>query len=193
MHTLLSNTALSAGMSGISLRTSIYPYYLRSIHSVAWSNSHSWLFLRNRNWCLHIELNRPIWHARTTDCGAQFESYLKDAFRAHAEKDGLHWLNKLLFILLTIALPWEMTQIYDISPTQAMYGSSLKLPSDLFQLPADPYTSYDDISDYCDKLASFMRIIPPAISRNVTSKSQIDKNLYLASHMLIKNNTRSGV
>ena len=69
------------------------------------------------------------------------------------DKAGQHWLNKLPFILLTIRT--ALRDDADISPAQAMYCSSLTLPSDLFQLPDDPYTSYEYISYYFHKLAFF--------------------------------------
>ena len=39
----------------------------------------------------------------------------------------------------------------------------------------------------------FIRNIPPVTFRQVTSKSQVDKNLHSATHVFIKNNTRSGI
>ena len=136
-----------------------------------------------------MKIRTTAYHPQSNGLIERFHRRLKDALRAHVDKDAQHWIDKLPFILLSIRT--SLREDTPFSPSDTLYGTSLTLPSDIF--PTDNRAIDYNVSSYTKLLTSFMKCIPAATTRDFSSKPRINKNLMHSTHVFVRNDSKQGL
>ena len=119
----------------------------------------------------------------------RFHLTLKNALRCNAGESGEMWLDKLPLVLLNLRN--ALRSDGDITPSQAMYGQSLTLPSDIVTTTT---TGIADVCDYTRKLTRHMLELQPAKSRPIKQPNgYVDPALMEAKYVFVKNNCKRGL
>ena len=149
------------------------------------SNFESCLFnnLLKRIGCQHKRTT--AYHPKSNGLIERFHSTLKSALRNGQEHT---WLDRLPFVLLGLRVSFKAE--LSCSPSDMLYGYSIKLPVDLLV-----ETEKNDIEpdEYADALRTAMRNVRPPVTRTPPTTGYLDPKLQTCTHVFIKIQNKRGL
>jgi cleavage and polyadenylation specificity factor subunit 1 len=126
--------------------------------------------------CRHIRTT--AYHPEGNGLVERFHRQLKAALKAHANPA---WQETLPLVLLGIRS--AVKEDLKATPAELVYGSTIRLPGELVSPQA--LTAFD-YGRYAQRLASYMRQVPPAETRTQSIPVQVSKHLADCTYVLVR-------
>ena len=126
--------------------------------------------------CRHI--CTTAFHPQANGLVERFHRQLKAALKAH---ENPAWQETLPLVLLGIRSTIKTD--LGVSPAELTLGCTLRLPGELVAPQAPAAIDY---GSYAQRLAAYMRALPPAVTRHQVIQPQVSPHLSTCSHVFVR-------
>ncbi|KAM7293240.1 uncharacterized protein ISCGN_026370 [Ixodes scapularis] len=124
------------------------------------------------------------YHPQSNGLVERFHRHLKSALMAHA--NSKEWVQQLPLVLLGVRT--ALKQDLGCATSELVYGTTLRLPSDFFEVDPSPNTRPED---YATKLKEVFADLRPVPTRAVSAKTPyVSQDLYSATHVFVRQTAR---
>lgn len=124
------------------------------------------------------------YHPQSNGLVERFHRHLKSALMAHANSS--EWVQQLPLVLLGVRT--ALKQDLGCTTSELVYGTTLRLPSDFFEVDPSPNTRPED---YVTKLREVFADLRPVPTRALSAKTPyVAQDLQSATHVFVRQTAR---